>query len=409
MKESGVYIMLTERINLQGQSISEVSRDTGMSRNTIKKYLKEGEQPHKSKGRRVGSKLDSFKNLIDQWLKQGVYNCQVIFERLQDNGYQGGISIVKDYVKGKRPPAIRLAPAIKRYETKAGQQAQMDWGIMKYTDAASEIHKVAVFVIVLSFSRTCYIEFCRRCDIWSLLRCLVHAFEYFNGIPQTILTDRMKTVLAATDHGKPVWQEKFQQFAMEMGFIPKVCRARRPQTKGKVERLVHYVRNNFMAGRQFTDFGDLQGQALAWCDKVNRRKHATTGEQPVILLKKEHLQPLPVSDLFERYRWESRRVDRECFVSYNGAKYGVSWRYCGHELKVAQLGDDLFIIDDEGSLIQQHKVCHQSRRHIYVKDQYVGLTEQQGLPYEPPMAMQIALDEVEIRPLSVYAALTEVI
>ena len=77
MKESGVSIMLTERINLQGQSISEVSRDTGMSRNTIKKYLKGGEQPHKSKGRQFGSKLDSFKFLIDQWLQQGIFNCQV--------------------------------------------------------------------------------------------------------------------------------------------------------------------------------------------------------------------------------------------------------------------------------------------------------------------------------------------
>ena len=238
MKESGISIMLFEQIKLQGKSISEVSRETGISRNTIKKYLKEGEQSHKSKGKRLGSKLDSFKELIDHLLKQGIYNCQVIFERLQEFGYQGGISIVKDYVKGKRPPAIKVAPAVKRYESKPGQQAQMDWGIMKYRDLSGEVRKVAVFVIVLGFSRTRYIEFSRRCDIWSLLRCLVHAFEYFGGIPQTILTDRMKTVIESTDHGKPVWQEKFHHFATEMGFVPKVCRVRRPQTKGYVKYIV---------------------------------------------------------------------------------------------------------------------------------------------------------------------------
>lgn len=69
MKESGISIMLFEQIKLQGKSISEVSRETGISRNTIKKYLKEGEQPHKSKGKRVGSKLDSFKELIDHLLQ----------------------------------------------------------------------------------------------------------------------------------------------------------------------------------------------------------------------------------------------------------------------------------------------------------------------------------------------------
>lgn len=409
MKESGISIMLFEQIKLQGKSISEVSRETGISRNTIKKYLKEGEQSHKSKGKRLGSKLDSFKELIDHLLKQGIYNCQVIFERLQEFGYQGGISIVKDYVKGKRPPAIKVAPAVKRYESKPGQQAQMDWGIMKYRDLSGEVRKVAVFVIVLGFSRTRYIEFSRRCDIWSLLRCLVHAFEYFGGIPQTILTDRMKTVIESTDHGKPVWQEKFHHFATEMGFVPKVCRVRRPQTKGKVERLVHYVRDNFMPGRQFTDFGDLQSQAISWCDKVNQRKHATTGEKPMVLLKKEQLKPLPESNLYERYRWEPRRVDRECFVSFDGVKYGVPWRYCGQELKVGQLGDEVFVIEQDGSIVEQHKVCYQSRKHVYAKDQYVGLAEQDGIPYEPPMAQQIALDEVEIRSLSVYAALSEVV
>lgn len=409
MKESGISIMLFEQIKLQGKSISEVSRETGISRNTIKKYLKEGEPPHKSKGRKMGSKLDSFKELIDHLLQKGIYNCQVIFERLQEFGYQGGISIVKDYVKGKRPPAIKVAPAVRRYESKAGQQAQMDWGIMKYRDLSGEVRKVAVFVIVLGFSRTRYIEFSRRCDIWSLLRCLVHAFEYFGGIPQTILTDRMKTVIESTDHGKPVWQEKFQHFATEMGFVPKVCRVRRPQTKGKVERLVHYVRDNFIPGRQFTDFGDLQSQAISWCDKVNQRKHATTGEKPMVLLKKEQLKSMPESNLYEHYRWEPRRVDRECFVSFDGVKYGVPWRYCGQELKVGQLGDEVFVVEQDGSIVEQHKVCFQSRKHVYAKDQYVGLAEQDGIPYEPPMAQQIAMDEVEIRSLSVYAALSEVV
>lgn len=129
--------------------------------------------------------------------------------------------------------------------------------------------------------------------------------------------------MGTVDAGKSIWQEKFQRFATEMGFVPKACSVRRPQTKGNVERLVHYVRDNFIPGRQFTDFGDLQIQAISRCDKANRRKHATTGEQPMVLLKKEQLKPLPESSLYERYHWELRRVDRECVVSFDGVKYGV--------------------------------------------------------------------------------------
>lgn len=98
-----------------------------------------------------------------------------------------------------------------------------------------------------------YVEFSRRCDEASLLRCVPHVFEYFGGVPEVALTDRMKTELTSIDHGKPVWQATFERFATEMGFIPKVCHSRRPQTKGKVERLAHYVRDNFMAGRKFID------------------------------------------------------------------------------------------------------------------------------------------------------------
>jgi len=409
MKGSGTYIMLTEQVALQGKSIKQTSRETGMSRNTVRKYLREGEKPHKSKGRKVGSKLDSFKERIDELLSQGIYNCQVILDRLQEIGYQGGISIIKDYVKARRPPAIKVAPAVQRYETDPGQQAQMDWGIMKYTDLWGEIRKVAVFVIVLGYSRACYIEFCRRCDIRSLLRCLVHAFEYFGGVPKVVLTDRMKTVLESTDHGSPVWQEKFQHFATDMGFVPKVCRVRRPQTKGKVERLVHFVRDNFLPGRQFTDFGDLQAQAENWCDKINNRKHETTGERPKTRLKQEGLKPLPEASLYDHYRWEPRQVDRESFVSFDGAKYGVNWHHCGKTLKVSQLGDQIVLKDEDGTIIQEHEVCYQSKRHVYAKDQYAGLFELQGIPYEPPMAHQIAIDDVETRPLSVYAALAEVI
>jgi transposase len=114
----------------------------------------------------------------------------------------------------------------------------MDWGILKYKDKKERLCKIACFVMVLGCSWMRYVEFSRRCNAASLLCCMVNAFEYFNGVPDTILTDRMKTVVISSDHGKPVWQEGFEWFAAEMGFVPKLCRVHQPQTKGKVERCI---------------------------------------------------------------------------------------------------------------------------------------------------------------------------
>lgn len=409
MKESGIYIMLYEQVKFQGRKISEIARETGMSRNTIKKYLRKGEQEHKAKGQKRPSKLDPFKTNIDELMKMGIYNANTILERIQRLGYTGGITIVKDYMNPLRPPAIRTGAAIKRYETKPGKQAQMDWGILKYRDQKGKVCKIACFVVVLGYSRMRYVEFSRRCDEASLLRCIVNAFEYFNGVPDTVLTDRMKTVVVSSDHGRPVWQTDFERFATEFGFVPKLCRVRRPQTKGKVERLVYFVRDSFMAGRQFTDFGDLQAQAIAWCDKVNRRIHGTTGERPVDLLRDEKLKALPAVSILNRYQWEERKVARDCFISFNGTRYGVNWNYCGQAVRVLQKDNMLTIVSENGEILYIHDVCHQSRKHVWAKGQYDGLEIQEGKPYEEPYGLQVPVDEVEIRPLTVYENLAGVV
>ena len=210
---------------------------------------------HGLKGRVKGSKLDEYKPAIDSMLSQGIFNCVVILERIQAEGYEGGITILKEYVHPYRP--ARSTPAVRRYETLPGKQAQMDWGITNTVDKHGVIHKLPVFVMAMGSSRSKYVEFTKRCDFYSLFRCIVNAFEYFGGVPETVLTDNMKTVIDGREAGKPLWNSRFEDFAADMGFVPKVCKPRRPQTKGKVERLVDYVKDNFLPGRKFQDIGDL--------------------------------------------------------------------------------------------------------------------------------------------------------
>jgi transposase len=390
----------------EGKSIREIARKMGHSRNTVRRYLRTEGLPERKSRLPKGSKLDPFKSLLQERLKEGVYNCEVLYEILREMGYQGGRTILKDYVKEFRPP--KQMPAVMRYETKPGEQAQVDWGICSYIDMDGESRKVPVLVIVLGYSRATYIEFTRRCDIYSFLRCLIHGFEYFNGIPKIMLTDQMKTViLGMGDDKKPRWHAQFADFAAAIGMAPRVCRVRRPQTKGKVERGVQFVKNNFIPGRQFVDLGDLNRQAFHWCERINHRIHGTTGERPCDRLLKESLQPIPSPAHWERFLHESRQVSRDGFVSYDGIRYGVPWMYSGREVTVRELNGFVEIWADHKPIVR-HEKSYRSRAMIFCPDQYKGLKATQGCAHPLPQAKQMESEQVETRSLEIYEQLMEV-
>jgi len=405
MLRSGTVIRLHE-LYASGKSIREIARTTGHARNTVRKYLRANGIPEPRSRKKRGSKLDPFKPLLDQYMADGIFNCTVLLRLLREQGYTGGITLIKDYVKPHRPP--RKIPAVQRYETKPGYQVQVDWKICQYVDLDGEVRKIPVFAMVLGYSRAMYIEFVQRCDIHSFLRCLIHALEYFGGVPKTMLTDQMKTViLGMGDDRKPRWHPLFEDFAATVGMVPKVCRVKRPQTKGKVERTVQFIEQNFMAGRRFTDIEDLNRQARQWCDEQNRRIHGTTGERPIDRLAQERLGALPPADRLAKYRFELRKVSRDGFVSFDGVRYGVPWPYSGREVKVREINGFVEIYWEQ-ERIARHKKQFGSRTLVMCEHQYAHLHAAQGYAYPRPRGIQIQAQDVEVRPLDVYERLAGV-
>lgn len=397
MIRSGLILMIKEKA-LKGKSAYAIGAELGISKNTAKKYMEQPVRPHGLKGKKKGSKLDPYKPLLNQWLQEGIFNCVVLMERLREVGYDGGMSILKEYVHPYRP--AKSAPAVRRYETPSGKQAQMDWGLCQYLDQENKLHKVAVFVMILGHSRAKYIEFVKRCDLKSLERCMLNGFRHFGGIPKEVLTDNMKTVVTGREAGKVLWNTQFADFAAEMGFVPKVCQVRRPQTKGKVERLVRYVKENFFPGRSFSDLEDLNRQALEWCRKADSKPHGTTGKIPLQELAAEELLPLPAEEVQNRYRWESRKVTREGLVSFDGVRYGVPWQYSGKEVQIRLSGGQVEIYDGE-MLLAKHPVQTRGGNVVWLPGQYQGLAERKGIAAPYPAAKQREV-QVEIRPLSFY-------
>jgi len=233
---------------------------------------------------------------------------------------------------------------------------------------------------------------------------MVNAFEYYGGVPKVVLTNRMKTVINGSEAEKPLWNSRFEDFAADMGFVTKVCRVGRPQTKGKVERLVNYVKDNFLLGRQFKDLHDLNTQALEWCKKVDSKIHGTTREIPLEALSRESLLPLPDKAIRDKYRWERRKVTRDGFVNYDGAKYGIPWQYSGREVRV-RIYDEFFEAYYGEVRVARHKIEYASGKIIWLKGQYQDLAEKGGIAVSLPIARKKETETVEIRPLSVYDVL----
>ena len=145
MIRSGLILMIKDSA-AKGKSAYAISKELGISKNNAKKYKEQPVQVHGLKGSHKGSKLDPYKPQLQAWMNQGIFNCEALLERLQKFGYDGGKSILKDYVHPYRP--AKSAPAVQRYETPKGKQAQMDWGICQYLDKDGQMHKVPVFVMI---------------------------------------------------------------------------------------------------------------------------------------------------------------------------------------------------------------------------------------------------------------------
>src|SRR5665213_659418 len=260
-------------LHRNGYSIRKIAEVTGYSRNTVRCKLREKTHEAFAAGP-LTSQLDGYKDSVQRrFLECGLSGIRLL-EEIRPMGYAGSIDVVRRYVQTLRPQTIAAKKATVRFETPPGQQGQADWAYCgRFPDSTGKIIPIYCFVFVLGFSRALFIRFTLSMDVPTLIKCHQDAFEYFGGWPRVMLYDNMKQVKV----GPNEWNQQFLDFANHHGFTPKTHRIRRPRTKGKVERMVFYVKDNFLNGRSFVDLQDLNNQALHWLENTaNVRQHATT-------------------------------------------------------------------------------------------------------------------------------------
>jgi transposase len=389
-----------------GDSIRSIAAKLDVSRNTVRKYLRAPEVPQPVPRPRRPSLLDPYKAYLGSRLAEGVLNGKVLLRELEARGYPGRYTILRDYLRSVRPP--RAPRATVRYETRPGEQAQVDFGYFRYQTPEGVTRMVWAFVLVLSWSRAIYVEFVRRADTATFIRCHLNAFAYLGGIPERCLYDNAKVVVLGRDAaGEPLWNPQFLDFSLRVGFQVRLCHPYRPQTKGRVESGVKYVRGNFWPGARFTDLAELNRQGLAWCDQVaNVRVHGTTQERPVdrLALERETLHPLPARERLTPFLREERKVGRDGFVAWQGGAYGVPWRWAGAVVQVQASADTVELWGADQRLAVHPRATKPGQRFA-VPGQWVGLERAEGRPRREALAQQVPAVLVDQRPLAAYEAL----
>jgi transposase len=286
----------------QGLSNVAIAERLGISRRTLQRWIAEGQlerdvetdllrQPVRKRSR--PTKLEPYHGIIAERL--GTYpelSAVRLLAEIRAAGYPGGSTQLKVHLQQVRP---RPEPEpVMRFETEPGHQAQVDFAEVKLPWG-----KRYVLLVVLGYSRLLWLRVYDRADMRALIDGLEEAFRFFGGVPQEVLFDQMKSVITKDlrDQGERLIENaEFLRFAAHWGFRIRACRPYRAQTKGKVERPIRYLRENFLYGREFLGDSDLADQAEAWLHgTANVRIHGTTQERPLERFTRDErhrLQPL---------------------------------------------------------------------------------------------------------------------
>jgi transposase len=276
-----------------GLTIRGIARSLKIGRKTVAKYLG-NPNPGKLKVNKP-SKLDSFKDEIARMLDiDPAVSGQVIRQRLGLLGFDGGKTIVNDYLLTVRAQRREKRPFI-RFESPPGAQMQIDWGHFGSLTYGNTKRKLYCMAVIECYSRLLYLEFTHSQRQETLHRCLLNAFSFFQGACRELVHDNMLTAVIERDGPLIRYNEAFLAFLRHFHICALACNPAQPHEKGKIEKgAIHYIRNSFWPLRTFKDLCDVQTQAEHWRDTVaNVRVHRTTGQRPTERFKAQHLRPLP--------------------------------------------------------------------------------------------------------------------
>jgi transposase len=375
-----------QQMKLQGHNISRISSDLRLDRKTVRKYYYMNEVDYQN----YQQKLESRNKLLDPF-KSDILKIYQSNDNLKLN-----MAAVYDYLvelHGELPCSektlrnlinhmildgeLSIKRSIRQYikvpELPYGKQLQLDFG---YYTMPSGL-RIYIFTAVLSASRyKCIFFHNKQFTTLSLIGCLLDCFDFIGGIPQEIVIDQDTVMVASENSGDIIYTKDFGVFKDEMGFSMFVCRKSDPESKGKVENLVKFVKNSFLKLRDFLSIEEAQLSLMSWLyRRANGRISHATAKIPAILHEEEkkYLKPLKNS-IFRKDRMiyrEERIVNDQSYLSHASSQYSVPVKYKCRTVEIFLSNDDLMIFDPKtGEMIACHRLSMMPGQKISLKSHF---------------------------------------
>jgi transposase len=357
-----------------GLKCSQISRQLNIDYRTAEKWIKKTRY-HQRESPRRASKLDRFKGQIQRMLETHPYTAVQIFQRITEDGFDGGYTIVKEYVRKIRPPKTK---AFLKLSFAPGECAQVDWGSFGSVPVGDTRRRLSFFVMVLCFCRMMYVEFTLSQTMEHFLGCHQNAFDWFGNVPEKVMVDNLKSAVLKRIIGKdPLFNPKYKDFADHYGFTIVPCAVGKGNEKGRVESGVGYVKKNFLAGLDIPNFSMLKPAVIHWLNTVaNVRIHGETGKRPVDRFNREmqSMNPLPHHP-YDIANIDQVRASRQFRVAVDGNRYSVPAEYAGALLTLKTYPDRICIYRQE-KMIARHVRSYDRKKDFELPDHPKALLAQ---------------------------------
>lgn len=347
-----------------GWGTKRIAEELGISRNTVKAWLRKGPGRKYEGPLRKGALEPHLGWLRERWLA-GVRNGDVFRQELLGRGIRVSLRTVERALAPLHREWRVAEKATLRFETPPGKQMQIDFG-EKWLEIGGVQQKRYVFVATLGYSRRTYAQAFGSMRQRDWIVGLEGAFRHFEGVPEEVLVDNAKSLVLRQAGGKAVFHPEFAAFCDHWGTRPRACQPYRARTKGKVENGVGYVKKNALGGLAFEDDAHLDQHLLRWmCDIADQRIHGTTFERPIdrfLLTERGSLRALGNHPGYLRTRLLTRRVSTDARVDVDTNHYTVPAQFVGETVDVVVEADRLQI-QWQGRIIAEHG-AHPGRHQV---------------------------------------------
>ncbi len=360
------------------RSVRSIAKELGLNRKSVARVIERKAVAEKRKHGPKNSILEPYKPMMKEVLLRSPYITGVaMLNRLREEGFMGGRSVVHQWLKMVREPVPRKE-AFLRIEFDAGECAQVDWG--EFGDVFGDGIKIHAFLMVLCYSRLLYVEFTRTEKFEDFVRCHENAFRFFGGAPRECWYDNLAT--AVTERlGKLVrFNARFFAYMGHHSIRPHACNPARGNEKGRVEDGVKFIRNNFWSGREFKNFADLQNQATEWMNSFcNEREHRSTRKVPRLHFEaEEKITLLPLNPhKYETDEIISRVVPPDFHILYETNRYSVPWTLTGMTVTLRVNAEKIRIFYSE-KYVAGHERIYRKNKVITLEPHKTGLLERKG-------------------------------